>query len=112
VRITGNRLLAVTPASYTGYGTGIFMGGQVGDFEVSNNEISRIPQRDDMTTERRANAEWKPLYVLMGGGTQRNEAASSSIAATGNAPLITVNNRSYAVLATRLLTWAQQTISV
>ncbi|MCF6256957.1 MAG: right-handed parallel beta-helix repeat-containing protein [Gammaproteobacteria bacterium] len=103
VRITGNRLLAVTPASYTGYGTGIFMGGRVGDFEVNNNEISRIPQRDDMIAERRANAEWKPLYVLMGGGTLRGEAAGSSIAATGSAPLISVNNRNYAVLATRLL---------
>jgi len=106
VRVSGNRLLAVTPASYTGYGVGIFMAGQVGDFEVNNNEISRISQKaqkDDMAAERLANAEWKPLYVVMGGRTQRNEFASSSVTTTSSTPLITVDNNVYAVLATRLL---------
>jgi hypothetical protein len=119
VRISGNRLFAVTPATYTGIGAGIIISSTVGNFEVNDNEISRVPQSDDKANEELVSATWLPLLII-GASTLRAGVAShvtanfdSIRAHTGAftslqtlmtaAPVVKVNKRAYAILATRMV---------
>lgn len=61
--ITGNHLLAVTPANFAGLGAGIAILSEVGSFEVNNNEISRVPEHEGKETEQVIDAIWIPLFV-------------------------------------------------
>lgn len=125
VRITGNRLIAVTPPSYTGVGAGIIISSTVGSFEVNNNEISRVPQSDDKAAEKLVAAQWLPLIVK---GIERTQTSAGAVAGAAlsaaasresirshtrgsatlttlmdSAPVVSVNNKAYAVLATKLV---------
>lgn len=63
MNITGNHLLAVTPANFAGLGAGIALLSEVGSFNVSNNEISRVPEHEGKTSEQVIDASWIPLFV-------------------------------------------------
>lgn len=123
VRIIGNRLVAVTPPGYTGVGAGIIISSNVGSFEVNNNEVSRVPQSDDKADEKLVAAQWLPL-IVKGADISRtvSVAGASLTTATSfegirsdtrgsvtlgtlmdSAPVVSVNNKAYAVLATRLV---------
>ena len=122
VRIFGNHLLSVTPASYAGIGTGIIIASTVGSFEVKGNKVSRVPESDDTTNEILGGALWLPL-IVNNAGKQSTGAATgvSRSAATDfdsirsharglgtttimdSAPVLSVDNRAYAVTPTRLV---------
>lgn len=117
VRITGNRLFAVTPESYTGLGAGILISSTVGSFEISNNEVSRVPQADDKTDEKLIAAIWLPLLIK--GGIRKQATAinrntfdsirshtgalGASLALMDTVPVVNINDKAYAVLTTKLI---------
>lgn len=122
VRITGNRLFSVTPANYTGIGAGIIISSGVGSFEVNNNEVSRVPESDDKSSEKISSALWLPLIVLGAIGADNNVSVSASrltearfvnlrsnvselatsLASMDRIPVVNVNETAYAVLTTSL----------
>ncbi len=123
VRITGNRLFSVTPASYTGLGAGIIISSNVGRFDVKNNEVSRVSDRDDNSTEKLSTALWLPLIVLgmikSANNVERNTSKPSSIrfdsfkssaavieassSFADSVPVVSINNKAYAVLPSNMV---------
>ncbi len=119
VKISGNRIIAVTPPSYTGLGAGIIISSSVGSFEVSNNEVSRAASYDDGSGENLSAAIWLPLFVNGERRSAIDDAAGvgrfgntrflaglseTSVTLRDNAaPVVNVNNRAYALRATRLV---------
>jgi len=125
VSINGNRLLAVTPESYAGFGAGIFIASTVGSFEVNNNEVRRVSEHDKQAVEKTIDATWIPLFV--GGrqpqslGFQHDTAATPGTAAgkpekgekennfsiwrkhTPSMPVVELEGYAYAVLASRMV---------
>lgn len=123
VRINGNRLFAVTPPTYTGLGAGIIISSTVGSFEINNNEVSRVPQGSDKADEKLVAATWLPLLIRGASAMLVDEVSgataamatnfdslrahtgmlATSLALMDSVPVVNVNNRAYAVLASRLV---------
>lgn len=118
VHITGNRLSAVTPANYTGMGAGIIIASDVGSFEIINNEVSRIPQREEKTDEKLVAAQWLPLIIKGARTQEKTEVAGAannenirvltvdlaeSAKLEDKPPVVSINNMAYAVLSTKMV---------
>ena len=122
VRINGNRLLAVTAPAYTGLGVGILINSDVGAFEVSDNEVRRVPEDEDRADEKLADAAWMPLLVQGSretflqpdrSGRKAATAASevfisqamkqASVNRMASVPVVTVDDRIYAVTMTDMV---------
>jgi len=129
IRISGNQLMSVTPASYSGLGTGIIITSTVGSFEIDNNRISRVP--DDDAGAKVGSALWLPLIVNSSGLRQTAATAGAAAASSGgfdglrthargfattavlmdSAPVIGINDTAFAVTPRNLINLGIRAIS-
>lgn len=129
IRVAGNRLLSVTSDNYTGLGAGVIISSDIGNFEVNDNEISRVPSDEDFSNEattrlsgsddlRRRSASstrvnsnpnrdispsmWIPLYVK-GDVSLRKEALTNAFRNPATATTTARTHASAAVSTVKLL---------